>query len=209
MANVAETAVKLEELVKAFDINAKIDTIEKEDKPIIVPVEFIISIDATIELEAKSYFAETSNPPKSLSKGGDGKFSITQGDELKYTLTSGEVKGDFKIKFDIEDSAPKLKLSDELEDGNKIGVGFRTTKIKKETEIKLETEIETEIKWTKGQKVEKKVKKESESEGEAGGYEYEYKVSTKIKQKKDEYEHKTEQATEIEQKTITITWEIY
>ncbi|KAK6542454.1 hypothetical protein TWF694_006408 [Orbilia ellipsospora] len=207
--SVAEAALKIEELFKSFDINEKIDAIEKEDKPTIVPVEFIISIDATIELDPKSSFAKSSSPPKSLSKGGHEKFDLTQGDELKYILTAGEVKGDFKIKFDIDDGAPKLKLSDELEDGDKTGVGFRTTKIKKETEIKLETEIETEVKWTKGKKVEKKLKKESESEGEAGGYEFEYKVSRKIKQEKDEYEEKSEQVTELEQKTVTVTWEIY
>ena len=206
----AEVAQKLhadvESLVESFNVLARIDEIDKKDDPIVVPVKLIVEADVSAKLEKSSGSAKA---PETLSKGDSYEFDLTQGDELKYSLTAGEVSGDFKIEFDVDDSAPKLKLSDELEDGDKTGVGFETVKVTKKVEIELSSEVETKSKWTKGKKIEKKSSKETEHEGEAGGYEYEYSEETKFKQEKDESEFEVEKKTEIEHKSVTITWKIY
>ncbi|EPS38392.1 hypothetical protein H072_7877 [Dactylellina haptotyla CBS 200.50] len=209
MADASQVHADVESLVEKFDVLGRIDAIEKADEPVVVPVTFVVETDVTIELDAeKSKFSSSTKAPSSVSKG-ETEFTVTQGDELKYNVTAGDVKGDFKIKFDIDDSAPKLKLGDELEDGDKTGLGFETTKVTKKVEIELKSEVETKKEWNKGKKIEKKSTKEREHEGKAGGYEYEFKEQVKYKQEKDEFEYQVEKETEIEAKSVKITWRIY
>jgi hypothetical protein len=127
-----------------------------------VPVTISVTVDATITLLVdESTIDKSTEAPKTLSKGDKTSFKLTQGDVLKYTLSASAFTADFKIVFEIDKSAPKLKLSDELE-ADDVPVGFETTKTETKTEIEIEREVEVEKEWSKGKKLEKKNSKETE-----------------------------------------------
>ncbi|KAE8160072.1 hypothetical protein BDV27DRAFT_94106 [Aspergillus caelatus] len=207
---IAQFHGEIEALVEKFDVLSKIKEIQEGgDVRSSVPVTISVTTDATISLlEDKSTISESTEAPKSLSNGDKASFKITQGDELKYTVTAGGVTADFKIVFDVDKSAPKLKLSDELE-ADDAPIGFETTKTETKTEIEIEREVEVEKEWTKGKKPERKTSKETKHEAKAGPYSLQHEVETKFKQEKDKSEAETETEIETSSKTVVVEYVIY
>ncbi|KAK6330702.1 hypothetical protein TWF718_002903 [Orbilia javanica] len=210
VAQIAQLHSELDAIVEKFDIAARIKDInEGGDVRDSVPVTISITTDASIALlKEKSTIGESTEAPEALAKGEKATFKVTQGDELKYTLTSGDFTGDFKIVFDVDKSAPKLKLSDELESDD-VPVGFETTKTETKTEIEIERETEVEKEWTKGKRPERKTSKKTKEEAKAGPYALQNQVETEFEQKTDKSESKVETETEIKSKKVEVEYVIY
>src|SRR5436190_18393349 len=73
--------------------------------------------------------------PKSVAPGESSDFTLTPGDEIKYTIQPSGANAipdrHIKIEFDEDKKAPKLKLGDELEkDDTTVGVETTKTEIK-------------------------------------------------------------------------------
>ncbi|KNG82455.1 hypothetical protein ANOM_009277 [Aspergillus nomiae NRRL 13137] len=207
---IAQLHSEVEALVEKFDVLSKIKEIQEGgDVLSSVPVTISVTAEATISLlPDQSTISKSTQAAKSLSKGDKASFQITQGDELKYTVTAGGLTTDFKIVFDVDKSAPKLKLSDELE-ADDAPIGFETTKTETKTEIEIEREVEVEKEWTKGKRPERKTSKETKHEAKAGPYSLQYEVETKSKLEKDKSETETETEIEISNKTVQVEYVIY
>jgi len=196
-------------LFEKFSLVKKIEEINAlKDAELFNEVSAQLKVDADATVELVDAF-ECESAPKSLSKGDTESFKIRQGNVLNYKVTCGDVTGNFKITFDVDDDAPKLKPSGPLEDGDGSGIGIETTKVETETEIQLSKKVEIKTKWTKGKRPEKKAEREVEHEGKALGLEFEFTEESKVKQEKDEFESEVETKSEIERKTVEVFWRIY
>ncbi|KAK6496149.1 hypothetical protein TWF481_002174 [Arthrobotrys musiformis] len=209
-AAVAQLQSQIEAVLSDFAISDRIKEIkEAGDVRYTVPVKIEIKADATITLnKEKSTVSDKTEAPTVLEGGSVSTFKIAQGDELKYTLTSGDFTADFKIEFEVDDSAPKLKLSDELE-ADDVPVGFEITKTKIKTEIEIEREVEIEKKWTKGKRPERKIASKGKDEAEAGPHELSTKSESEFGQKTDGSKSKKETETEIKSKSVEVEYIIY
>ncbi|KAF3107363.1 hypothetical protein TWF102_000282 [Orbilia oligospora] len=207
---VAQLHSEIEAIVEKFDVVARIKEIhEGGDVRSSVPVTIAVTTDATISLlKEKSTISESTEAPESLGKGDKATFKVTQGDELKYSVTAGDFTGDFKIVFEIDKSAPKLKLSDELE-ADDVPIGFETTKTETKTEIEIEREVEVEKEWTKGKRPERETSKKTKQEAKAGPNSFQHQVETKFEQETDKSESKVETETEINSKKVEVEYVIY
>ncbi|KAF3935347.1 hypothetical protein ABW19_dt0208976 [Dactylella cylindrospora] len=165
------------------------------------------STDASITLE-KDEVSKSDNaipPPTSVEPGESKEFTLSPGDELKYKI--GDLE--FKIKYELDKDAPKLKLSDELE-ADDTPFGLETTKVETETETETEVKTETTKSRTTGpKKPEAKKSDVVKSEVEIGNLKVETKTETKVKTEDRETKTTVTKKTESEKKEVTLVWEFY
>ncbi|KAJ6263978.1 hypothetical protein Dda_0116 [Drechslerella dactyloides] len=132
-------------------------------------------------------------------------FTMSPGEVLKYTICGGT----FKIVFDDDKKAPKLKLSDELE-SKSTTIGVETTKVELEIEVETEEKTETTVTRSVGPPLpETKKSKVEKTETETATSSTETKTETKVKTEKDEAKTTVTKKTETKREEVTLMWKLF